>query len=254
MSEQSRITQHATRDTLYTIPQPLVADFTFDEQVVAVFPDMIKRSVPGYQQMVAYTGLWAECYAQPNSNIYDLGCSLGATLFAMRARVEQEGCRIVGVDNSAEMLQKLRFILADNPNGIPVDLVKADLQQVPIENASVIVLNFTLQFIDPAERDAVIQACFDGLLPGGLLLISEKVVFPDSAWNDLVIDMHHDFKRANGYSELEVAQKRQAIMDVLVPESAETHLQRLQQVGFTTAKQWFQALNFVSFVAIKSNP
>ncbi len=238
-------------DTIFALPQAVVADFTFDEKVVAVFPDMIKRSVPAYQQMVSYTGLWARRFAQPNSNLYDLGCSLGATLLAMRASVEQAGCRLVGVDNSAEMLQKLQTILQDNPSPIPVELVEADLQQVPIENASVIVLNFTLQFIDPGERDAVIQRCFDGLRPGGLLLVSEKIVHPAAQWNELLIDLHHDLKRANGYSSLEVAQKRQAIMDVLIPESAEIHLARFQRVGFASAEQWFQALNFASFAAIK---
>ena len=240
-----------SKDAIYSIPQALVSDFTFDERVAAVFPDMIKRSVPGYQQMVAYTGLWAERYAQPNSVIYDLGCSLGATTVAVRSQVKAHGVRIVGVDNSAEMLKKCRTILDSAPSSIPVELIEANLQDVPIKNASVVVINFTLQFIDPPERDAVIQSIYDGLRPGGLLIISEKVVFDAPAWNQLVIDVHHDFKRANGYSDLEVAQKRQAIMDVMIPDTVETHFERMKRAGFISAEKWFQALNFVSMVAFK---
>ncbi len=239
------------KDAIYAVPQGLVSDFTFDERVAAVFPDMIKRSVPGYQQMVAYTGLWAERYVQPDSVLYDLGCSLGATIVAMRSQVNEDRCKIVGVDNSAEMLKKCQAILDSDPSPIPVDLIEANLQDVPIENASVVVLNFTLQFIDPAERDAVIQSIYDGLLPGGLLIVSEKVVVQDTAWNQLLIDVHHDFKRANGYSDLEIAQKRQAIMDVLIPETVEQHLARIKGAGFVSAEKWFQALNFVSLVGIK---
>ncbi len=240
------------KDAIYAIPQGLVSDFTFDERVAAVFPDMIKRSVPGYQQMVAYTGLWAARYAQPNSALYDLGCSLGATMVAMRAQLTTDGCKIVGVDNSAEMLKTCRTILDADPSPIPTELIEANIQDVTIKNASVVVLNFTLQFIDPSERDRVIQTIYDGLLPGGLLIVSEKVVVENTAWNQLLIDVHHDFKRANGYSDLEIAQKRQAIMDVLIPETVESHLERMTKVGFVSAEKWFQALNFVSMVGIKA--
>ncbi len=239
------------KDSIYAQPKQLVADFTFDEKVAAVFPDMIKRSVPAYQQMVAYTGLWAERYAQPNTNLYDLGSSLGATSFALRGRVAAAGCRIVGVDNSADMLARARQILAIEPEGIPVEFVEADIRAIPIENASVVVLNFTLQFIEPAERTALIQNIYDGIVPGGILILSEKVVFSDAAVNRRMIDVHHDFKRANGYSDLEIAQKRTAIMDVLVPETLEAHKQRLLACGFESAETWFQAFNFASVVAIK---
>lgn len=239
------------RDAIYALPHALVADFTFDEQVAAVFPDMIKRSVPGYQQMVAYTGLWAERFAQPNSRIYDLGCSLGATTVAMRSRIKAEGCRIVGVDNSAEMLARCRSILDSEQSDIPVDLVEANLQDVAIENASIVVLNFTLQFIDPIERDSVIKAIYKGLRPGGLLIVAEKVVTQNEDWTNLLIDVHHDFKRANGYSDLEIAQKRQSIMDVLIPETVDAHISRMTRAGFVRANVWFQALNFVSMVAFK---
>jgi tRNA (cmo5U34)-methyltransferase len=239
------------KDSIYAQPKQLVADFTFDETVAAVFPDMIKRSVPAYPQMVAYTALWAERYAQPKTNLYDLGCSLGATSFAMRGRVGEANCRIVGVDNSADMLARARQILASEPDGIPVDLVEADIRDVAIENASVVVLNFTLQFIDPAERTTLLEKICRGLLPNGILVLSEKVVFADPAYNQRIIDLHHDFKRANGYSDLEIAQKRTAIMDVLVPETLEAHTGRLLGVGFQSAETWFQAFNFASIIAIK---
>ncbi len=239
------------KDAIYAQPKQLVADFTFDEKVAAVFPDMIKRSVPAYRQMVAYTGLWAERYAQSNTNLYDLGCSLGATSFVLRGWVDKTGCQVIGVDNSADMLARARQILAADPDGIPLNFIEADIRRVPIKNASVVVLNFTLQFIEPAERTALIQKIYDGLLPNGILVLSEKVIFADAATNQRMIDVHHDFKRANGYSDLEIAQKRTAIMDVLVPETLEVHRERLLGCGFVSAETWFQAFNFASIIAIK---
>jgi len=241
----------AQRDAIYAAPRDAVAGFTFDEAVVTVFPDMIKRSIPGYAQMIAYLGVWAARYVQPHSRVYDLGCSLGASTFAARERITQADVQMVAVDNSAAMIAQCRENLRQRDSDIPVDLVEADLQDVPIENASLVMLNFTLQFIAPDERDDIIQTIYDGLNPGGVLILSEKVVFPTGEQTERFIDIYHDFKRANGYSELEVAQKRTALENVLIPETIEQNRARLLRAGFASAETWFQAFNFMSMVGIK---
>ena len=239
------------RDTIYADPLRDAGLFTFDENVARVFPDMIKRSVPGYTTIVAMTGLIAQRYASPGSRLYDLGCSLGASTLAMRQNLRSEDCRIVGVDNSAAMLERCRSIVDTDTHETPVDLICTNLEDVAIENASVVVLNFTLQFIPLGIRDEVIGRIYAGLRPGGIMVLSEKLTFEDPHLDQLNIDLHHEFKRANGYSELEIAQKRAAIENVLLPETLATHKQRIAEAGFNSCDVWFQCFNFASLVALK---
>jgi tRNA (cmo5U34)-methyltransferase len=240
-----------TRDTIYAEPLADPGLFAFDDNVAQVFPDMIKRSVPGYPTIVAMTGLLAARYASAGSTLYDLGCSLGASTLAMRQNLQTPNCRIVAVDNANEMLQRCKTLIDTDTHDTPVELVCAALQDVAIEDASVVVLNFTLQFVEQAQRDNVIQAIYDGLRPGGIMVLSEKVVFEDPHLNALNIDLHHEFKRANGYSDLEIAQKRDSLDNVLIPESLQDHRKRIAQAGFSSCDVWFQCFNFASLVALK---
>jgi len=155
------------------------------------------------------------------------------------------------VDNSAAMIARCRELLQQDDGNVPVELVAADIQECPIERASVVVLNFTLQFVAPEDRYLLLQQIYHGMLPGGVLVLSEKVVFADAAQNERFIEMHHDFKRTNGYSELEVSQKRVALENVLIPDTIAEHQHRLYNAGFATAEVWFQAFNFMSILAIK---
>ncbi|WP_286266705.1 carboxy-S-adenosyl-L-methionine synthase CmoA [Thalassotalea atypica] len=238
-------------DLIYSNPHGQVKDFTFDAQVVEVFPDMISRSVPGYNTIIDTIGRLSQHYVTDHSTVYDLGCSLGAATLAMRRAITANHCNIIGVDNSAAMVERCKTHINAFKGNTPVDIVQANIQDIDIEDASMVVLNFTLQFIDKNERQGLITKIAKGLKSGGILVISEKVAHDDPACNELLINLHHDFKRANGYSELEIAQKRSALEHVMKPDPLETHFERLTQAGFSHMTQWFQCFNFLSIVAIK---
>lgn len=243
------MTQH---DTLFAKPLPSISDFCFDQQVVEVFPDMINRSVPGYSSILQTLPQLVSRYVQPNSNLYDLGCSLGAATLAMRKGCEQTShCRIIGVDNSQPMIERARLHLEGFKSQIPAELHCQDLAETDIENASVVVLNFTLQFIPQEKRNDIIQRIFDGMNNGGVLLMAEKVRHSDANMNDVLVDLHHNFKRANGYSELEISQKRAAIENVMKVDTLEDHMQRFQDAGFRHSTVWFQCFNFAAMLAVK---
>ncbi len=239
------------KDTLFEERISTVGDFIFDERVVRVFPDMINRSVPGYGLIVPMIGLLARRFAQDGSYLYDLGCSLGAVSLAMGQAVSARGVNIIAVDNSPDMVARLRNLLADDPSGIPVEVRLEDIQNTRIVNASVVVLNFTLQFIEPGDRPALLQRIAAGLRPGGIVVLSEKLRFENPAEQQCQTDWHHDFKRAQGYSELEISRKREALENVLRPETEQTHRERLLQAGFGEVYRWYQGFSFASFVAIK---
>ncbi len=248
---QAAIPVSEPRDNIYAQPVPEPTTFRFDDRVAQVFPDMIRRSVPGYSTIIAMTGLLAGRFATPGSRLYDLGCSLGASTLAMRQNLQHADCRIISVDNSTAMLERCRSVIDTDSHEVPVDLVCSNLQDVQIADASVVVLNFTLQFIAREERDAVIGQIFAGLRPGGIMVLSEKVTFEDPRLDALNIDLHHDFKRANGYSDLEIAQKRDALDGYLRRETLQQHRDRCRKAGFSSCDVWFQCFNFASLIALK---
>lgn len=239
-------------DTIFSKPLPSVSDFCFDQQVVEVFPDMINRSVPGYSSILQTLPQLVRRYAKNNTHLYDLGCSLGAATLAMRKGCEHLGnCNMIAVDNSEPMIERAGLHLGGFKSQVPVELRCEDINETRIENASVVVLNFTLQFVPPEKRETMIQRIYDGMTDGGVLLIAEKFRHTDDTMNDVLIDLHHDFKRANGYSELEISQKRAAIENVMKVDTLEAHEQRFQKVGFAHHTVWFQCFNFAAMLAVK---
>ncbi len=239
------------KDTLFSAPIEKLGDFTFDEAVAEVFPDMISRSVPGYSNIITAIGMLAERFATPDSMIYDLGCSRGAAILAMRRNLQGRAVQIIGVDNSQPMVERCRRHLEAYHSDIPVAILCDDIRHIDIRNASMVVLNFTLQFLPREDRLALLEKIYQGLNPNGVLVLSEKFQFENPLTNALLIDLHHTFKRANGYSELEVSQKRTALENVMLTDSLDTHKARLQQAGFNHIELWFQCFNFGSMIAVK---
>jgi tRNA (cmo5U34)-methyltransferase len=278
-----------TQDRIYSQPLAQIGQFQFDDSVADVFPDMIARSVPGYSSMLAMVEQITQTHAIPDSQLYDLGCSLGAATHRIRQHAPTS-CQLHAVDSSAAMIARLSKLLEQERVGslFPKDdpgnahasepgqasiadvsskektpdpltastvcetiLHESDIRSVAVQNASVVVLNLTLQFLPPAERTPLLQSIADGMLPGGALLLSEKVCFDDPEEQQLMTDLHLDFKRAHGYSELEIAQKRSSLEETLIPESLSAHLLRLRACGFRQASVWFQCFNFASMIAIR---
>ncbi len=227
-------------DRLFDSPRRLV-DFAFDQSVAAVFPDMIRRSVPGYETVTPLTGLIAARHLTPNGRCYDLGCSLGAATAAVLRAAGDQPCEIVAVDGSADMLNRAQDIAGSEPR---IRWMHADVRNVAIEDADAVILNYTLQFLPPADRLPLLQRIRAGLRDTGVLLLSEKLVA--SAYLE---DLHLDFKRANGYSELAISQKRAALENVMRIDAPEDHLARLGRAGFEDAEMWFRCLNWGAFAA-----
>lgn len=237
-------------DNIYQAPLEQVPNFRFDQAVARVFPDMIQRSVPGYAETVAMSGIIAGRYAQANTNLYDLGCSLGAVTLAMRHALKEPGCKIIGIDNSEHMIERAKHFIALDEGNTEVELLCADILNTPITNASVTALNFVLQFIAPEQRLTLLKNIAQATVAGGALILSEKICFSPEE-QALQQELHWDFKRANGYSDLEVSQKRSAIEKVLIPETEQAHIERLKAAGFSQVIRWYQCFNFVSFLAVK---
>ena len=226
-----------------------IADFRFDKEVVEVFDDMVRRSVPGYDSMIQMIGLITRMYGQDNTNYYDLGSSTGATSLAIALNNKHKNNQVFAIDNSEAMINKCQQNLESKIDNLQA--ICADINQIRIENASIVVLNLTLQFIDVKDRSNLIKKIYEGLNPGGVLIISEKIHFEDDETQNQITNLHIDFKKENGYSELEIANKRQAIENVLITDTKAIHIERLKDSGFKDTSCFFQCLNFVSFLSVK---
>lgn len=230
-----------TIDRLFEQPEA-PREFVFDERVAHVFDDMIGRSVPGYRTIISSLAPLIIKVVPPNGRVYDLGCSLGAGLLSMHnARPD---CELIGMDNSVAMLEQARERLPVN-----ITLQHADVIQAELQPCDVVVLNFTLQFLPIAQRLPLLQNIAAALQPHGWLVLSEKIQIPDQQSDDLLIDLHHQFKKAQGYSDMEIARKRQALENTLLPETGEVHEARLREAGFAHITRWHQQFNFVSWLA-----
>ena len=236
------------RDRVFAKNLSEIRAFEFNDAVVEVFEDMISRSVPGYPLLLRMIDLYAAIFAQPGSRIYDLGCSLGDATLLMAERTADFERELIAVDNSPAMIDQCRSRYAERRD---IDWRCEDIQQTPIENASMVVLNLTLQFLPPPARRPMLDRIFRGLNPGGVLVLSEKVVYADDDENERMRTLHLGFKKTMGYSDLEISQKRTALENVLIPDEAQAHIERLRRVGFDEAYLCFRCFNFVSYLAIK---
>ena len=236
-------------DTIFAGKLDHVEDFKFDAKVTAVFSNMIRRSVPGYELVTAMTAVFAAGFFQPGTAVYDLGCSLGETSRAFAEAMSEHNPLIYAVDSSPDMTAKCRENLTHFPN---VHVATADVCQLKFEPASIIVCNYLIQFIPEMERDNLFKKIFDALVPGGLLLVSDKINADKQENNPKFVRIYHLWKQIYGnYSPLEIKQKREALEAVQKPESKLSLFKRLENAGFATPELWFQSLNFASVAAFK---
>jgi tRNA (cmo5U34)-methyltransferase len=239
------------KDKLYRKKRSAVVPFAFDDAVASVFDDMIHRSVPGYAEVIKQQARLAAGNYIPGTRIYDLGCSSGNLALAMAAEPALKNAIVCAVDNSLPMLKVFVERTVPGRRTLHLHPLCMDICDVPVKNASVVVVNYTLQFIAPQARDALLAGIYRGVVPGGILLVAEKTVHSDPDMARLEQDFYFRFKKENGYSQLEISQKRDALENVLIPDSRETHLSRLTDVGFESVAVWFQWFNFSAFLARK---
>lgn len=237
------------RDEVYRQARGQLVDFAFDADVAAVFPDMIRRSVPGYETVIPLTGLMAARALRASGagprRAYDLGCSLGATALAMLRQLPDLDCEVIGVDNAPAMIDRAR-VLIDDPR---LTLRCEDIRETPLAPARAVTLNYVLQFLPPADRRAMLERIRAALGADGVLLLSEKIRFDDPDTQRDFEAAHLDYKRANGYSELEISQKRSALENVMIVDTEEIHRERLAAAGFSRVRRWYQCLNWAAFEA-----
>lgn len=241
------------KDNIYQQTQEGIGAFKFDARVASVFADMISRSVPGYQQILNLLPTLVRQHSFAGHCYYDLGCSLGAGMLAMAEGLNNKDCTIIGVDTSDAMLQQAKqtLDLYAEQTKVNFELQHADVIGYKFKPAAMVLMNFTLQFIALDKRDQLVDEIYSALCPGGVLVLSEKIKFDHTDTDKALIRIHHQYKADQGYSDMEISQKRDAIENVLIPETLDTHHSRLQNAGFQIVTPWVQNLQFVSLLAIK---
>ncbi len=241
---------NSPKDTLFDV-DCIPEDFIFNERVVEVFDDMIDRSIPFYREVITASAQLLDTFLSPGDTVYDLGCATGTSLLLFSRLLKDKNLHFIGLDNSGPMLDKARLKaeLYGKQDSIAFNL--EDITTFHHPGAGGAILHYTLQFIRPLQRQAFLARICDSLRPGGVLLISEKVISHEPRLNREYIAIYHAFKKSRGYSELEIAKKREALENVLIPFSVDENLAMLKKAGFTSVETYFRWFNFASFVAIK---
>ena len=241
-----------TKDRIFQINRK-AADFEFDQNVANVFNDMLLRSIPFYTEIQRMIGEMAHFFYQPKTCIFDLGCSTGNSLKTLVQSVTDRDAIFIGIDNSEPMLERAGQYLKKEAGKAKIRLVLADLagKDFSIENASVVIMNWTLQFIRPIYREQLLRKIAKGTNKGGVLILCEKVLVDQSVLNRLYIDLYYDFKKRNGYSTLEIAQKREALENVLIPNKIQEDIDLLRLAGYSDLEVFFRWYNWAGLIAIK---
>lgn len=236
----------------YFIHDQQVTDFVFDKKVARVFDDMVSRSVPFYMETQMMALRLACHFVRTKTNIYDLGCSTGTVLGELAAMVPDSSVGLIGIDNSESMLNEARKKLSTLHSPERVELRNSDLSaDIEIRNASVVIMNYTLQFIRPLQREALVQKIYNGLCKNGCLILVEKVLGNDSLFNRLYIELYYEYKRQQGYSESEIAKKREALENILIPYRIDENMDMLKKCGFSSVDIFYKWYNFAGFIAVR---
>ena len=233
-------------DKVFT--KPIKKQFEFDEEVAAVFDDMLERSVPFYKESQNITEFFALKHLKENGRLYDLGCST-ATLLLNLHRKLQLNAALIGLDNSEAMLERARR--KAEAFGAKIEVYNADILSYEYQEADVFISNYTLQFIRPLVREELVRKIANSLSSEGVFIFSEKVISHHSKLNKDLIECYYDFKKQQGYSEYEIMQKREALENVLVPYSEEENITMAKNAGFSHCEVIFRWANFATFIAIK---
>ena len=228
--------------------KPIKKQFEFDADVAAVFDDMLQRSVPFYKEVLKLTSHFAALYVGENGRVYDLGCSTASQLLDIERTLENPA-ELIGIDNADAMLEQAHRKI--DAFGSKVEAVKGDILTHPYKEADVMLSNYTLQFIRPLEREKLVETVYGNLKEGGAFIFSEKVISEDKKLNKELIECYYDYKKAQGYSEYEIAQKREALENVLVPYTADENMTMCKRSGFKHCEMIFRWANFATFIAIK---
>ncbi|MEA1967295.1 MAG: carboxy-S-adenosyl-L-methionine synthase CmoA [Thermodesulfobacteriota bacterium] len=239
------------KDQIFAEKKDSVSPFEFNKEVASVFDDMLIRSVPLYHESIKQQSRLCCDFFQKNTEIYDLGCSNGNLGIMICKNFKEKPFSMTGVDTSSPMIEKYRTRLKKEKSGNRVCLVCDFAEKIEISNASVVIVNLTMQFINLDKRDELVNSIYHGLASGGVLLLTEKIAHGSEFLSELQLRYYKNFKKENGYSELEISQKRDALEKVLIPETIEMHTKRLERAGFKNMDVWLKWFNFASIIAVK---
>lgn len=228
-----------------------VTPFEFNETVASVFDDMITRSVPHYKEIIELQSRLTAKFYQSGTEIYDLGCSNGNFTAAFISEMGDKDFHLTAVDNSAPMLEFFKKRISGFIGYKRVTPVLSDIMDIRFKKSSVVIANLTLQFIPVGQREELIKRIYDSLEPGGIFLITEKTVNSDHDLSDLQQEFYYRLKEENGYSKIEITRKREALENVLIPETVEAHMERLKSAGFSAIEIWLKWFHFAAFICRK---
>lgn len=235
------------RDEIFK--EKLEKQFEFDESVVSVFDDMIDRSVPFYREQISLIAHFASLALSNGGRVYDLGSSTGNVLFEL-AKSTPTHTELIGLDSSLAMVQRAR-LKARAYEACNITFLHQDFLEYEFLPSEVMIASWTMQFVRPLMREKMISKIFQSLKSEGVFLMSEKMLSSDKVLDRLMIEKYYQYKASQGYSQIEINQKREALENVLVPYTQEENFSMLKNTGFRSVEILFKWVNFALLIARK---
>lgn len=241
----------AKKDRYFAHTLGIIPPFSFNAEVAEVFDDMVTRSVPLYRENQLMMVELLSRNLRAEERVYDLGCSTGAALVQIGITLKHLNLKLIGLDDSLPMVEKARLKM--KAFGLSeAEIHQSDVTQVELDPCGAVVMNYTLQFLPLTERLPLLKKIHASLRPGGMLILSEKIEADTPEFQNLLTEIYYAFKTGNGYSELEISQKREALENVLIPLSPSLQIELLESAGFTQTEMVLRWSTFATFIAIKS--
>ncbi len=227
--------------------KPIQKQFEFDEEVASVFDDMLNRSVPFYKENLKLQIEILKEFLKENDLVIDLGSSTGTFLIEL---AKKKPLKLIGIDNSEAMINRAKQ--KAKAFGVKIDFLQEDFLDFSFPKSNSIVANYTIQFVRPLKREKLIKKIYSSLKRNGIFLMSEKLITENKKLNKIMIDIYYNYKKEKGYSEFEIAQKREALENVLIPYSMQENIEMLKNTGFKDIEVIFRWNNFATFIAFKN--
>jgi len=219
------------------------------ENIADVFDDHVRKSVPLYDLGHELTCHVGDFFLPPNATVVELGTSTGALAKKfLDHSTARSDIRYVAYDRVDSMLERARTRCGSDPR---IEFLNDDVATAAFPRSNLIIAYYTLQFVHPRSRQDVFTKMYDSLEWGGAALVFEKVRAPDARFQDMAMQLYHEFKLVQGFDEGEILNKQRSLKGVLEPFSTQGNIELLRRAGFVDIMTVLKYVCFEGFLAIK---
>jgi len=223
------------------------AAWKFNGEMVEQFETHVEKSIPFYKEGHDLVSKLSDYFIKEDSLCYELGSSTGKLSHQLSLRHEGKNAHFIGLEIEEDMVKKAEKSYHHDR----LSFSCVDINTEAFEKADLIVAYYTVQFVHPKQRQALLDKVYEALNWGGAFIMYEKVRANDARFQDIMTGLYTEYKLDQGYSAEEIVAKSKSLKGVLEPFSTQGNLDLLKRAGFVDILSIQKYVNFEGFLAIK---